>query len=340
MFALRKQVKAEIVLSLENFSCCQNFHFLGIPSMILAAGLTPAWQQILVLDNLKVGEVNRAQQALWCGSGKVLNAGIAAHHLGGPSRTLAPLGGPPIELISAEFRSMGVPLRWVPTRTATRVCTTIVDRCQGTITELVENGRPLEPGELDEFRDVFAEEASGAEVVILIGSLPAETPDGFYRELLRRVACPAVLDFRGAGLLSVLDLQPLVVKPNREELAQTLARPLNNDRDLLHAMRSLNERGAGWVVVTQGTGPVWVTSREAAYRLQPLSVAKVVNPIASGDAMAAGIAWGLRSGRCPIDSIRSGLAAAAQNVQNLLPCRLDPEGLESLAESVQVERVE
>jgi hypothetical protein len=192
MFALRKQVKRKILLSVKNSSCCQNFHFLGILPMILAAGLTPAWQQILVLDNLKVGEVNRAQQAVWCGSGKVLNAGIAAHHLGGPSKTLAPLGGPPIELISAEFASMGVPFRWVPTRTATRVCTTIVDRCQGTITELVENGRPLEPGELDEFRDVFAEEASGAEVVILIGSLPAGTPDGFYRELLRRVACPAV----------------------------------------------------------------------------------------------------------------------------------------------------
>ena len=71
--------------------------------MILAAGLTPAWQQILVLDRLQIGEVNRAREAVWCGSGKVLNAGIAAHWLGGPSRTLAPLGGYPREQISAEF---------------------------------------------------------------------------------------------------------------------------------------------------------------------------------------------------------------------------------------------
>ena len=62
--------------------------------MILAAGLTPAWQQMLVFDGLRVGEVNRAREALWCASGKVLNVGIALHHLGGPSRTIALIGGP------------------------------------------------------------------------------------------------------------------------------------------------------------------------------------------------------------------------------------------------------
>ena len=70
---------------------------------ILSAGLTPAWQQIMVFDRLRPGEVNRAREAVWCGSGKVLNAGLAAHHLGGPSLTLAPLGGPPLAEIEREF---------------------------------------------------------------------------------------------------------------------------------------------------------------------------------------------------------------------------------------------
>ena len=46
--------------------------------MILSAGLTPAWQQILVFDGFRYGEVNRAAEAVWCASGKVFNAGIAA----------------------------------------------------------------------------------------------------------------------------------------------------------------------------------------------------------------------------------------------------------------------
>ena len=40
--------------------------------MILTAGLTPAWQQVLVLDELLPGEVNRAREVHWCASGKAI----------------------------------------------------------------------------------------------------------------------------------------------------------------------------------------------------------------------------------------------------------------------------
>ncbi len=70
------------------------------------------------------------------------------------------------------------------------------------MTELVENGRPLRPEELDAFRRAYAEEAAKAEVVVITGSLPAGTPSSFYRELVERTPCPAVLDFRGEGLLA------------------------------------------------------------------------------------------------------------------------------------------
>jgi 1-phosphofructokinase family hexose kinase len=308
--------------------------------VILSAGLTPAWQQILVLDSFQVGEVNRAREAIWCGSGKVLNAGIAAHHLGGPSLTLSTMGGPATEGITTEFQSLGVPHRWVQTHSPTRVCTTIVDRSRASITELVENGRPLTEEELDEFRHVYAEQAAQADVVVLIGSLPLGTPDAFYRQLLEKTSCPAVLDFRGEGLLSVLDLKPEVVKPNRDELSLTLNRSLDNDRELLAGMRSLNERGARWVVVTHGAEPVWVTSPRETYRLSPPPIAEIVNPIASGDAIAATIAWGLRDGRNCVESVRLGLAAAAQNVCQILPCRLNVDRMETESQSIAVEKID
>jgi 1-phosphofructokinase family hexose kinase len=293
----------------------------------------------LVFDAFRYGEVNRAREVHWCASGKVFNAGIAAHHLGGPSLTLATVGGPPVPQIEAEFEALGVPYRWVPTRSATRVCTTILDQATGAITELVENGRPLTAEELDEFRWAYAEEARRADVAVLIGSLPVGTPDTFYRDLLERTPCPAVLDFRGPGLVSVLDLQPYLIKPNREELARTVGRPLATDEELLSAMRWLNERGAQWVVITQGAGPVWVSSRRAAYRFHPVVVRDVVNPIASGDAMAATIAWATRAGRPLPEAVRLGLGAAAQNVRQLLPCRIDPVKLAAEAALVRAEEV-
>ena len=139
----------------------------------------------------------------------------------------------------------GRPHRWVATETATRVCTTILDRTTGTITELVENGRPLAPRELDEFHRTYAEAATTAQIVVITGSLPSGTPVSFYRRLVECTPCPVVLDFRGEGLLSVLDRQPYVVKPNREELAGTLGRPITTDDDLRDAMHSSTVAGPG-----------------------------------------------------------------------------------------------
>ena len=307
--------------------------------MILSAGLTPAWQQIMIFPSFRYGEVNRACEVHWLAQGKVLNAGIAVGHLGGPSLTLAPLGGPPREQIEREFAALGIPRRWIRCEASTRVCTTILDRRSGVMTELVENGRPLRAEELDAFRRAYAEEASKADVVLIVGSLPVGTPNSFYRELVQRTPCPAVLDFRGEGLLACLDLQPLVVKPNREELAQTTGGPIHDDRQLLSAMRSLNHRGAGWVVITQGAGPVWLTSAAKTYRLDTLPVDRVVNPLGSGDALAAAIAWAVRAGRDMVDAVKLGIAAAAQNVARLDTGRLDPARAQQQAAEVRVEEL-
>ncbi len=307
--------------------------------MILSAGLTPAWQQIMLFGGFRYGEVNRAAEVHWHAQGKVINAGIAAHRLGGPSLTLAPLGGAPLTEIDRELADLGVPRRWVVTRSATRVCTTILDRPSGTMTELVENGRPLAPEELDEFRRAYIEEAAKASVAVLTGSLPAGTPEPFYHELVERTPCPMVLDFRGAGLLAVLHCKPLVVKPNREELAVTVGRPLDDDRQLLEAMRSLNARGARWVVITQGAGPVWATSAEQTYRFRPLPAEHVVNPIGSGDAVAAAMAWAIRAGRPMVEAVQLGLAAAAENLAHLETCRLDPARVLDRARAVAMEEI-
>jgi tagatose 6-phosphate kinase len=306
--------------------------------LILSAGLTPAWQQIMVFDHIRWGEVNRAREVVWCGSGKVLNAGMAAHRLGGPSRTLSPLGGPPRVAIEREFAELGVPRRWIETRAATRVCTTILDRSTSRITELVENGRPMSDGEINAFLAAYTEEAARAEVVVLIGSLPSGAPISLYRDMVGCTPCPMVLDFRGEGLLSVVDLQPFMVKPNREELGQTFGRSLDTDTDLLAAMQELNRLGAQWVVVTQGSQAVWVSSLAGVYCLPPPRSLEVVNPIGCGDSLAAGIAWALRRGDSVIDAVRLGIGAAGDNLGHILPCRLELERVVKLAEAVDVVR--
>jgi tagatose 6-phosphate kinase len=304
--------------------------------VIVAAGLSPAWQQILAFDALRWGEVNRAATACCCASGKVLNVGIALAHLGAESLTIAPLGGPARQPIAVEFAALGGRGHWIEVETPTRVCTTLIESAGGRTTELVENAASLSAAELAGFETAYLSAVDAAQAVVLTGSIPRGTPVDLFRRLLEATRAPAILDLRGPELAAALDCRPLLVKPNREELAHTLGRPVDSDAVLREAMLELNQRGAQWVVVSQGASAVWVASAGSCYRLQPPRVS-VVNAIGSGDCLAAGIALQIARQSEPLGAIRFGVAAASLNATMLLPGRIELGAVESLAESITIE---
>jgi tagatose 6-phosphate kinase len=306
--------------------------------MILAAGLTPAWQQILVVDQVCLGEVNRAREVHWCASGKVVNAARAVHRLGGPVQALTLVGGSPGQAIQRDCNRLGLAARWIAAETPTRVCTTLIELRAHLATELVPNAAAATESERIAFRAAYVEEAAEAGVVILIGSLPAGTPEDYYRELLRHTPGKAILDARGPELLAALTEKPFLVKPNRQELERTLDRPLRNEAELLTAMQELNERGAQWVVITDGPKPVYACSLDERYRLLG-PVRDVLNPIGCGDCMAGAIAWAIDHGLEPVEALRWGVAAAADKVQRLLPGQLDLDQVRSLVPRVEVARL-
>lgn len=305
--------------------------------MILAAGLSPAWQQILEFETLHVGRVNRAVQATWCASGKVLNVARALRQLEAPARTVCAVGGKSGEAIRAEFARHRIEAQWVEAGVPTRICTTILDCSCGETTELVENAAACEAAVFDEFARAYAAAASECAFAVITGSLPPNAPSGFVKRLLSDTRTPELLDIRGRELLDVLPLRPLVVKPNRHELAETVGRDLHDDSALLDAMREINRMGAKWVVISDGGRALWATSEKSTLRLQPPRVA-VVNPIGCGDSLTAGLVDGLQRGLEFAEALRWGVAAAAANAERLLPADFEMDRVRELYAEVGVER--
>lgn len=316
--------------------------------MILAAGLTPAWQYVLVFDDLVPGEVNRARESRWFASGKAANVALAVHSLGAKSTLLSFIGGATGAALVEDFEATGARAEWVTSGTPTRVCTTLIHRAGGETTELVENSGTVTPQELNRFARSFAAAAATAEVIVLSGSLPTDTPRRYYRDLLtsvgdsapalgRRGKGPArlILDVRGPELLECLTFRPFLIKPNREELATTVGRPLDDDSDLLAAMRELNAAGAEWVLVTNGGSPAWLTSSKETWRISPPADVSVVNPIGCGDSVAAGAAVGLLEGLPALQGVALGLGAAAANLERMECARFESERARRWAAEVQ-----
>lgn len=303
--------------------------------MIFAAGLSPAWQQILQFDELQIGEVNRARDTTWCASGKVINVAIAAKSLGEQTSLLSVIGGLTGDAIAAEIESYGILTDWIYTDQPTRVCTTILEQ-NGVTTELVENTALVPESVLDEFIEKFRIHSQVAEVTVLTGSIPANAPSDYYARLIRNLPGRFLLDIRGEGLLQCLPLSPFMVKPNLVELQQTVGAPLYDEAALLDAMRSLNRMGAQWVIVSHGAESLFATSLEAAWRFRPPQI-EVVNPIGCGDCLAAGIAYGIAQSQSVKGSIITGITAATLNAGQLLPAKLDWEHAKEI--SVEVEEL-
>ena len=308
------------------------------PRCVVAAGLSPAWQTIMRFESLVPGEVNRATDVRRCASGKVLNVAVALASLGAQCRAVTLLGGTPALWTATELAGLGIDLSAVPTAGATRCCTTLLDGATGRTTELVENAPPVTADERAAFVAAYRDAVVGADAVVLSGSLPIGTPATIYLDLLGHTRCPVILDARGPELLEALPLRPLLVKPNREELAKTVGRPLETEAVLRQAIEELREQGAEWVLVTDGASPALLSGPEGVFRLFPPRLDTVVNPIGCGDCLAAGFAHQIARGVDPLAAIRFGMACAAFNCGTLLAGRLDRSAVDRLATLIEAFR--
>lgn len=305
---------------------------------VLALGLTPAWQQTMVFDRLQPGAVNRARQITRTAAGKVINVALAVHRLGGAARICTVLGGETGQHIARQFRSEVIAAEWQRSLVPTRVCTTLLSRETGEVTELVENAPSILPSEIEEYLVRIGRLGHRNGWTVITGSLPRNAADETVRWMLRRVGGRVLLDVRGPDLWQALPCEPDLVKPNREELEHSLGHPLETDEQLLAAMKQLIDRGAQRVLISQGPRAVWFRDRQQVLRVEPPRV-HVVNPIGCGDSLAGGMAMALDAGLDWPTAIRWGVAAAALNATRLLNVDFNRDDVAAVVPEIRLQTV-
>ena len=103
--------------------------------------------------------------------------------------------------------------------------------------------------------------------------------------------------------------QLALTTPNAAEAEALSGLSVENDEDALNVARYLVSIGAGLVVVTLGEkGLVYATSDESGRF--PAIRAEVVDRTGTGDALTAGVIFGLLNDLEPIEAVRLGLSAA------------------------------
>ena len=305
---------------------------------VLCLGLTPVLQRTLVFDRLEVDEVNRARQVVESAAGKALNTARALVTLGTPSETAGFNGGETGRRVLAYLKTYGVETRALtPMQAPTRICTTLVDKAAGTVTELVEEASAPGPAAIRRFVRENLVRVADASMLVISGTLPPFAGDDFYVEFVRTAAkagVRVVIDSHRTALIDVLFERPLLAKLNARELETTLQEPMNSQKKILRGMRDLMCMGAQNVFVTQGGKAAYLLTPKGAWHFTPPEIRQRVNPIGSGDCTTAGIAHALLAGKCLRDAVRYGLACGSANVESLTPADLDSRRVSVLQRGV------
>jgi 1-phosphofructokinase family hexose kinase len=287
--------------------------------MILTVTPNPALDYTIRVDALEIGKRAKYREPAIDPAGKGINVSRMVRRLGEPTLALGFAGGATGELLRQGLDREGIPHDLVPVEGLTRINVTLLTGPEGSATHLHGPGAPVSPADLRSLLDRIAQQLPRANFLVLSGSFPPGMEAGAVADLIaltRRHRIRTMVDAEGDVLSAAIGARADLVKPNLEEAAGILGRPLSGVSDAAAAARDLVARGAGAAVLTmRGEGAVASAAGRAWHARAPRE--EVVRAIGAGDSFAAGLAVGLLRGAELPEAL--GLAAAAGTATALHP---------------------
>ena len=313
--------------------------------MLVCISANPALDRRLRLENIAVGEINRASSAQPFPGGKAAHVAMVAKSLGLDVMWVGFLGGAAGEQCESGLTELGVPLTVIRTQSETRANLELIS-ADGRITEILEPGGTVTEGEVERLlatcRDLFAESEPGTQVAIS-GSLPPGAPSDLYAELIRLAHvydCRTLLDTSGDALREALGAAPDLVKPNRYEASDFAGYPIDSTTTAVEAMQRFVNAGAKSVAISLGAdGMVWQhAALSDSFVSEPLPLPDC-SSVGCGDAALAGFAVAHERRLSDEETLRLATACGSANCIAEAPGRVNASDVHRLAQEVAVRRV-
>lgn len=305
---------------------------------ILTLTVNPAIDRIVSVDRLVFEDRAYIDSTTQAAGGRGINAARVLASFGAQAIAITTSGGRKFE---EQLQNDGFRKEIIKIRNNIRTNLTISDR-QGLSVKMNERGPVLSPAEQKRILVAVERLLPEASWLMLSGSLPPESDDRLYAQLIHMAAkhkVETLLDTDGDALLRGVEGQPTVVKPNQSEAERLLNTVLITRSQSIDAVLRIKNMGPRSVVLSLGSrGVIAATPSEGILEVIPPPV-QVLCPIGAGDAMGAAIVWSLDRGDPFSDALRWGVAAGTAS--SMLP-GINLAGLEqarSIYPQTQVTRI-
>lgn len=306
--------------------------------MIYTVTLNPSVDLFLHLDKLVYGEKNITDKEIYIPGGKALNVSRILSQIGLPTVATGFSGGFQGAFIENWLRNIGIRTDFVQIKNENRTnIKLIMDQTQ---TLVNAKGPIVSDDEVNELIYYLSRVGEG-DTVVMSGSVPIINEKDIYGRMI--AVCRAnkanfVIDIPAEYLLNAIKQQPLLVKPNEEDLEKMFNVKMNTTKDLITYGIKIIDMGAKNSIVSLGEkGALFFNSKREVYKASAIK-GEIVNTIACRDAMIGAFVGMYMKTSDPLESFRVSVAAASATA--LVYDLPDKEFIEKLSKQVEVERLQ
>ena len=306
--------------------------------MILCITPNPAIDRTLIVPNLALGNVHRAQQIIVAAGGKGLNVARAIRTLGGESLCLGFAGGHSGRLLADLAQSEELDSAWTWTDSETRTCTILVSQ-DGDATEIDEPGLPVSKSDWKRLRRNVRKYISLANFVCISGSLPPNSSVDDLHELLRMLIDAGKqvwVDTSGASLDRILTYTGICIKVNGSEISRSVGLEVKDVPSAQRALTMLVERGLSACAITLGSAGALLATQAGRWYAQGPQV-HAVSSVGSGDSFLGGLLSALDVGKDWIEALRDAVAAGTANTLSAGGGQFIVQDFKTIREQIQIQ---
>ncbi len=281
--------------------------------MILTVTLNAAIDKRYVVEEFKVGEVNRVKECAYVPGGKGLNVSKPAAVAGAEVVATGFVGGHAGNYIEASLKDYHVKSAFYHLESESRSCINIWDEKNCVQTEFLEPGFTVAESEFQGFVEEFKELVKKADVVAMSGSVPKGLDGTAYQKLVKVVkdaGKKVILDTSGKLLEMGIEACPTMIKPNIDEIRMLTGKECNEIGEIVEAAKEIHARGVEVVAVSLGADGSLAVSDEGVFRAIVPRI-DAVNTVGCGDSMIAGFALGFAEGLGIEETLRKASAISA-----------------------------
>jgi len=285
--------------------------------MITTVVLNPAVDKIYFADNFHAGGLFRIKETITSAGGKGINVSRVIRALGEEVLAIGFKGGHTGEWLVEQLRELGAMTGFIEVEGESRTNNNIIDRVNGTETEVLEMGPLITGRDIEEFFSVYKRALKKTKILVCSGGLPAGVGEDIYKTLIleaKKQNTKVILDASGEVLKQGIEAKPYLIKPNLRELGCLVNRELKEISEVLEACRCIQKEGVELVLASLGEKGAVLASKDRAFRVHIPSI-KAVNTIGCGDSMVAGFAVALSKGLELKEALRLSSACGVNNAQ-------------------------